>query len=102
MIELARKADFPYQLVAPALNKRPQNGEKAASRLADGQRKFADQVYIDQAATLPECVQGFGIVDTYSLLHYERIILVMSPLFVERCDAAAAAIGNHITNPLRI
>ena len=47
-------------------------------------------------------VQSFGVLDAQAVLRDERITGVDPPLLVKRRDATAAAIGNHITNPLRI
>ena len=47
-------------------------------------------------------VQSFGIFSTHAFLNHERITGVSPPLFVKRSDATAAAIRDHVTNPLGI
>jgi hypothetical protein len=45
-----------------------------ASALANGEREFAHQHPINQAASLPIFVQSQGLCDAHALLYYERYL----------------------------
>ena len=93
---------FPYQFVAVAVWPTVKKHRVTRTTLADGQREFADQLHIDQASSLPMIVQGFGFVDTQTVLYYERITAICPPLLVERGDTPLPTCGNDIANPLRV
>ena len=94
---------FPYQFFTVGWPMEPSKKHKLTRPTsADRQWEFADQFSIQQTPSLSMIVQSFGVLDAQAVLRDERITGVDPPLLVKRRDATAAAIGNHITNPLRI
>ena len=63
-------------------------------------RVFLHNQAINQPASFPQLVQSLGVSGTHSVLDDEWIILVITPLLVERSNASIATIGNDIPNPL--
>jgi hypothetical protein len=102
--QLITKSVFSNQFVPVVVWPTVPANEHSLTRTtpANTQREFADEFSIHQAPTFPTVVQSFSVLNIHALLHDEGITGVSPPLFVERSDTTAAAIGNHITNPLRI
>ena len=71
--QLIRKTVFPYQFVAVAVWPTVKKHRVTRTTLADGQRKFAHELPVNQAASVPISVGGLGLGDAHALLHDEWI-----------------------------
>jgi len=65
-------------------------------------RVFLDNLAIKKPASLSEFVDALSLFGSHSLFHYERIIFIFTPLFVEWDNASASAIRDDISNPAEL